>query len=156
MSDDTPREPFRETPAPDDGEPRMPYGAPDYGMPGPGPGYDASAESDATEPGGPPYFAPPVGSTWGGVRALLLIIGGMIVVELMLYAAAKLLDGPRWAESFNSSQAVVWLAGGMATIVVTAKLPPKSRTGFLASCGILIGTVFTLMIVMCGIALMNM
>ena len=121
----------------------------------------AVSESSADAPAGGErprldrLIAPP-GSTWRGVRALLLIIGGMIVLELLLYAAAKQFDGARYHESFNSSQTLIWLAGLIATIVAIVKLPPHSRTAFLASCGILVASVFTLLIVTCGILIMTM
>jgi len=152
MSDQTPGDPYHETPAPGhrDGDP-APGAASDYGAPGHG---APPGSGEWPTPDGPPL--PPAGSTWGGVRALLLIIAGMIGVELFLYAAARLLDGARWGESFNSSQLLIWLGALIATIVAIVKLPPKSRTAFLASCGILFGAVFILLIVTCGIIIMQL
>jgi hypothetical protein len=144
MSDETPREPVRETPAAE--------------------GHDGEQAGSASGPGAAGglerprldlLIAPP-GSTWRGVRALLLIVAGMIALELLLYAAARQLDGTRWEGSFNSSQALIWLAGLIGVIVAIVRLPPHSRTAFLASCGILVAGVFTLLIVTCGIMILTM
>ena len=145
MTDETPapERPREEVPAPE---------RPDRFTPPP-----ARYEEGTSVPTGPAQDGapPPAGSPWEGVRVLLMIFGGMALLEALLYVTSRYFEGPGYGETFGSSQTLIWLFGLVALVVMAVRLPPRSRTGLLSGCAIAIGVGFTILMVTCGIALMN-
>jgi hypothetical protein len=139
-----------ETPAPERPRDELPRSAV---PPGDIPRYE---DGTPAPPPRRPLAAPPsAGSVKQGLLALGAIVGGMVVLEVLLYLASRYYEGAAYGDTFWSSQTLIWLAGLVALIVAAIQLPPRSRNAMLSGCAISIGTVFMVMVVTCGVLLLN-
>jgi len=115
-----------ETPA---GEPREP----EYPAPETGASAQPEPEQPASEIGAPPPGEPPrrdPDATRRGVRAALTIFGAAVALHLLVLAFVKLSGNGENVWLFIPEGLLVIVAGVVASIVVTIKLPLDSRAPF--------------------------
>lgn len=129
MSDETPagdpRDDRRETPA--DGPPPPPYPPP---PPPPGTsGYGYQEWPHEAPPGTGPAYKDPQ-AVPRGVRAAAIIFGVAVALHLVTLAVVKLMGGSEAGWLFIPEGLFVVVAGFIAAIVVTMKLPLDSRAAF--------------------------
>jgi hypothetical protein len=137
MKDETPREPVRETPAPDHPRPSM---QPRH--------YETRA------PRVEHVEAADTGPMWKGILTALGLVAACVMADAVtIVAVLSAVDGPERGEAAVYAVLLLTLLELAAAVLVSRRLPRASRTAFWATGITSVGAAMTFLIGICGMQL---